>query len=240
MLYTQYFIYGLVVFEINIERQIAASDVNADGLVLTIRDLIYLYRVIIGDVLPYPKASAGLPTDTAVFVQDTFWQTVSVEYPDSLAAANLTFDGPVTPTLAVSDMTLIYETKENATYVLVYPLGIEKSSFGEGLLLTYTGSGTLTSVAVADYYDAEIATGISVIAGYLCGDADGSGACDIDDVVYMVMFIFSAGPPPYPLAAGDVDCSGVVDIDDIVYIVEHIFSGGPPPCDLDDDGIPDC
>ena len=66
---------------------------------------------------------------------------------------------------------------------------------------------------------------------YIPGDADGSGTVDIDDVVYLVNYIFSSGPPPYPLEAGDADCSGTVDIDDVVYLISYIFSGGPAPCE---------
>jgi hypothetical protein len=65
---------------------------------------------------------------------------------------------------------------------------------------------------------------------YICGDADGSEAVDIDDVVYLIAYIFSGGPEPYPMEAGDADCSGTVDIDDVVYLVAYIFSGGPEPC----------
>jgi hypothetical protein len=75
---------------------------------------------------------------------------------------------------------------------------------------------------------------------YVTGDADGSGGIDIDDVVYLITYIFSAGPPPMPLAAGDADCSGGVDIDDAVYLITYIFSGGHAPGDPDGDGSPDC
>jgi hypothetical protein len=75
---------------------------------------------------------------------------------------------------------------------------------------------------------------------YVTGDADGSGDVDIDDVVYLISYIFSAGSPPMPLAAGDADCSGGVDIDDAVYLISYIFSGGYPPGDPDGDGSPDC
>jgi hypothetical protein len=66
---------------------------------------------------------------------------------------------------------------------------------------------------------------------FLCGDADDSGGVDIDDVVYLINYIFGGGPPPEPLEVGDVDCSGEVDIDDIVYLIQYIFGGGPVPCD---------
>jgi len=75
---------------------------------------------------------------------------------------------------------------------------------------------------------------------WLCGDVDGSGAVDIDDVVYLIGYIFSGGPAPQPHASGDSDCSGDVDIDDVVYLIGYIFSGGTAPCDTDGDGEPDC
>lgn len=75
---------------------------------------------------------------------------------------------------------------------------------------------------------------------YVCGDADASGSVDIDDVVYLIAYIFSGGPAPSPLASGDADCSGGMDIDDVVYIIAYIFSGGNSPCDPDGNGTPNC
>jgi hypothetical protein len=75
---------------------------------------------------------------------------------------------------------------------------------------------------------------------YICGDADASGAVDIDDVVYFINYIFAGSPEPVPCESGDVDCSGAIDIDDVVYLISYTFSGGSGPCDTDDDGAPDC
>jgi hypothetical protein len=65
---------------------------------------------------------------------------------------------------------------------------------------------------------------------YPCSDANMSGEVDIDDVVYLINYIFISGPPPDPLESGDADCSGDIDIDDVVYLIAYIFSGGPEPC----------
>jgi len=64
----------------------------------------------------------------------------------------------------------------------------------------------------------------------LCGDADGSGEVDIDDVVYLIAYIFSEGSPPVTEIGGNPDCSGSADIDDVVYLINFIFSEGPDPC----------
>jgi len=71
---------------------------------------------------------------------------------------------------------------------------------------------------------------IGDVCDFICGDADGSGAVDIDDIVYLVAYIFSGGPAPNPIELGDADCFGDIDIDDIVYLISYIFSSGPEPC----------
>lgn len=75
-----------------------------------------------------------------------------------------------------------------------------------------------------------IFTGNLIADEYPPGDADGSGAVDIDDVVYLINNIFAGGPAPVTLEAGDADCSGDIDIDDAVYLIAYIFSGGLEPC----------
>jgi hypothetical protein len=75
---------------------------------------------------------------------------------------------------------------------------------------------------------------------YSCGDADSSGGTDIDDVVYLIAYIFSGDQEPVPYESGDADCSGEVDIDDVVWLIAYIFSGGSAPCDTDGDEAPDC
>jgi len=74
----------------------------------------------------------------------------------------------------------------------------------------------------------------------LCGDADLSQSVDVDDVVYLISYIFAGAPAPCPIGIADTDCSGGVDIDDAVYLISYIFSSGNAPCDIDGDGYPNC
>jgi hypothetical protein len=68
------------------------------------------------------------------------------------------------------------------------------------------------------------------VCPYVCGDASGDASIDISDAVYLIAYIFSGGPAPYPLPAGDANCDSAVDISDAVYLIAYIFSGGPAPC----------
>ncbi|MDX9859029.1 MAG: FlgD immunoglobulin-like domain containing protein [candidate division Zixibacteria bacterium] len=52
LLFTNYFLFGSTVFTVNIVQQIEATDVNADGITLTVADLTYLIRVVVGDASP--------------------------------------------------------------------------------------------------------------------------------------------------------------------------------------------
>jgi hypothetical protein len=58
---------------------------------------------------------------------------------------------------------------------------------------------------------------------------DGGPNIDISDLVYLVDYMFTGGPPPPCMEEGDVNGSGAIDISDLVYFVDYAFTGGPPP-----------
>jgi hypothetical protein len=83
-------------------------------------------------------------------------------------------------------------------------------------------------VIVADYCHADTAS--IQVETYLCGDVDSSLTVDIDDVIFLISYIFLGGISPQTIESGDPDCSGEVDIDDMVYLLTFIFLGGDAPC----------
>jgi hypothetical protein len=80
----------------------------------------------------------------------------------------------------------------------------------------------------ADTVDASL-----YVQEFVCGDVNASGAVDIDDVVFILQYMFLGGPAPQPLVSADVhryDCPNVtVDIDDVTHLIMWIFADGPPP-----------
>jgi hypothetical protein len=138
VMFTNYFIAGIGAFGTHIQGSIAASDVNADGISLSVADLVYLIRVIVGDAQPYPKLS---PVAASYTVRNNV-VSVNVE----AGAAALRFSGNVTPALLADGMEMkyLYNAEQNATSVIVYSLA--GNSF-EGAIVE--ANGALQSIEVA-------------------------------------------------------------------------------------------
>jgi hypothetical protein len=146
VLLSNYFVYGMGVFTINVQGQIAASDVNADGIALSVADLVYLIRVVVGDALPYPKLS---PVTAEI---SNVGGVLSVD--QSMGAAYVVVEGQVTPTLLASgvDMKFAYDAAENVTRVLV--VGMTQGAAFEGNFLQVNGA--VRSIEMATYYGAPV------------------------------------------------------------------------------------
>ncbi|MEE8404255.1 MAG: M14 family zinc carboxypeptidase, partial [candidate division Zixibacteria bacterium] len=70
---------------------------------------------------------------------------------------------------------------------------------------------------------------VSVADAFIKGDANSDGEINLLDLVYLVDFIFRAGPAPDPLLAGDANCDDETNILDLTYLVDYVFRGGPKP-----------
>jgi len=153
--FISYFIVGPDAFGDHLTCSRVATDINGDGYELSVADLIYLYRVIIGDAVPDPVVEKGGAV-VATFIQDDDAQVVSFDYPDSLAAIHLVFDGEIVPTLLLEAEGIImdYGFNDGLTRILIAPeISSEMPSFTttEGPFLSYTGSALLIEADAADY-----------------------------------------------------------------------------------------
>ena len=116
VLFTNYFVFGIGVFGDHYEASAAASDVNADGLPLSVGDLVYLVRVIVGDASPYPKV---VPTAKVDLVNRSGVLTVTGE--DRIGAAFAVVAGSINPTLLADNMEMLYATdNEGNTRIMVW------------------------------------------------------------------------------------------------------------------------
>lgn len=152
VLYTNYFLKGIIAFPaLGREGAIAASDVNADGRTLTVGDLVYLLRIIVGDALPYPKLAPFASGATVNFANGS----VSTESASEIGAVYATFTVNGAYTVASNtDMQVESAEVNGELKVLVYS-GLSNLSnrltAGSNNLFTVNGDVELKSVEVADY-----------------------------------------------------------------------------------------
>ncbi len=232
VLFSNYFVYGLGVFTVNIEDQIGASDVNEDGVPLTLQDLTYMRSYIWdGHDVPHHPPDPG---DTVFFSQNTVAKTVSLTYTDSLRSVYMIFEGDLLP-WGTED----YFDGQYTRVIIgcgMWPYD-DSTIFEQDSLFFYTGEGTFVAAyAAADGYT-PIPTAIVGFAGDCClhkgnVDNDPSGELDIADLVYLVDYMFEDGPEPPCMRQADVIEDWSIDIADLVFLVDYMFNGGPaaPPC----------
>jgi hypothetical protein len=70
---------------------------------------------------------------------------------------------------------------------------------------------------------------VVILPPFLCGDSDGNETISVADAVYIINYVFSGGPAPYPIESGDANADGDVTVADAAYLINHIFKGGPEP-----------
>ena len=241
LMFTNYFVYGSNAFTSDPPRQVLSTEVNGDGLELTLSDLIYLSRVIVGDTFPAgsPPISA---VDTALLVQDFSTHSVALQYPDSLSAIYLVFDGYVEPLGATfPNHYLGYDSDGNFTRVIIYPIPSGQfstmRSLGSQNLFYYSGDGTLVGAEAAGDGVQDIHTEISLQGAQPCCikrgniDHDPSGQIDVSDAVYLINYMFAFGAEPPCLEEANVNGSaeGRIDVADLVELIEYMFRQGPNP-----------
>ncbi len=116
VMFVKYFVVGLVAFGNHPAGSIAASDCNADGITLSVADLVYLLRVITGSAPPIPKLA---PIQANVDLTDG---VLSID--TEIGAAFVQVDGHVTPILLAENMEMKYghDADNDVTRILIYSL----------------------------------------------------------------------------------------------------------------------
>lgn len=169
VVFANYFLYGLSAFTIDVDAQIAASDINGDGII-TLQDFIYLIRIIEGVMMPLP--SPPLLTDdfsgVVGLIETDSSIIIRTQFEDSVGGMHFTFDSPdflsnddveikVYP--AAEHMDIGYEAQDGSLNILIYNLGdgpaTIDTSMADILEIIYTGEKPVLNLCSAAGYLAE-------------------------------------------------------------------------------------
>jgi predicted outer membrane repeat protein len=64
---------------------------------------------------------------------------------------------------------------------------------------------------------------------YILGDANADSVMELQDVVFIIDYLFANGTLPCPYHAADINCDGIVNVADVVCFVNCLFFERPPP-----------
>ena len=142
--FANYFTQGLSAFNINVHGQIQQTDINRDGLVLTLRDYVELLRWISGEACenpgPKPVSSSGVVKVTV--------RADTVFFERKAGAALFVFTGAADPKLLATNMTMSVGRREGKTFALVSSFKSERIYPGAVVLC----HAPLELVELAGYY----------------------------------------------------------------------------------------
>jgi hypothetical protein len=148
VMYVNYFMDSVSAFGNHVEGSIAASDVNADGIILSLEDLVYQIRIIVGDARPY----AYLPNTVAEITIRK--GRIFVNSPADIGAIFMVFAMSQTtggPVLDAPNMTMATTLRDGRLRVLVYDIGPDKIPAGTKDIMHIPGTATPASIEIAGY-----------------------------------------------------------------------------------------
>ncbi len=151
VMFSNYFMTGTDAFDDHATASISKSDVNGDGSLLDLADLVYLVRVITGDANPIQKPYPDSPLQLTLM-----GSTVSYDSPVDLGAVFLRFgvEGEIGPPIleaGAEAMDFKYHLDGDRLRILIYNIGTELIEVGDHDLVTITGDITLLGAKAATY-----------------------------------------------------------------------------------------
>jgi len=125
------------------------------------------------------------------------------------------------------------------TYFANHSLDAQDTLHVYTALITIMEGDAADLVAAAEaaqaWFNAEIRSSCGCCLPPIRGnvDLDSGDAIDISDLVYLVDYMFNAGPSPVCVEEANIDGDPAeqIDISDLVWLVDYMFTGGPPPAD---------
>ncbi|MEW5874478.1 MAG: dockerin type I domain-containing protein [Candidatus Zixiibacteriota bacterium] len=216
------------------------SDVNADGIPLTSADLVYLLRVINGDVATLPPPFPFCGTDTLDvecevsccpsprFIRGDIDCDGAVDSADIIAYESFFTNAVLPPCQKTTDVNAdgIPLTNSDLVLLIRYINGDDST-----LPAPYPECGTDTSDISCE---ATCCTPEKCSCAFQA-DPDSSSGIDSADLSVMIDCVyFACNPMPQevycPGPQMDFNCDGYVDSVDLAEMVDHVYFAGPGPC----------
>jgi len=196
-----------------LETCYSTTDINGDGIALSVADLLYLEQFVAGSgPPPQPLYQGDLNGDCIIDELDVDVFNCYIEQGMSC------FPEYPIPTCCHPDVfrSACCFFYEDACRVL----HVDNCSAAEGEFY-YTGIYCNPDPCPC-----------------LCnpGDADEDENVNLLDITYMINFLYKEGPSPviFPICSGDANCDCAVNLLDVTYLINFLYKEGAPPCSCEE------
>jgi hypothetical protein len=228
-------------------RQYPASDINADGITVTIADLVYMWRVIINDAPPIPLAFQS-NNPASVSQTDIMSLGNASAHPGDTISVSLYLDNTL-PATGISSKIIFDSTL--LSIQSVDTVGTRLGGWNQVHPIVKPGAMFLHAMPVDDVPLPSLPPefGVLVNMNFSISDQAPVGVripIDFQNSPYWQLYWghYNAYTQdgtdfiqPTTLSGwiftdvirGDANCDGVINIADVVYLINHIFVGGPAP-----------
>ncbi len=153
VVFTNYFIFGRQALTINPEMQAAQSDINRDGLLLTIEDYVYMLRIVLGTMAPGAPIDPGF-TGILTFVETDSSIIVRSKFDMPVGAVHLCFHAPDLQGYNISGEAMSAFSGDSLKILLTDSIGTSERTLLE---ISYRGSlPNLAYCAAAGYYGEKV------------------------------------------------------------------------------------
>lgn len=234
-IFAGYFANGIVIFTIDTAAQIAATDINMDGILLSVADYVMMVRIEMGAGDP-PPADPDTSTTNVIYQYTDTGLTVLARFSRIPASMYLEYDFAAPPVytarLLQSGGAITMGTADAGLVVSMLITGMNDLPTGNYIPLVelaYQGDGP-TSIMGGVLGAAGDQGSLYADTLYCVGDVNDDGKLTVGDAVFIVAWIFRGGFIPPHMKAADANCDGTYNVGDAVFIVNYIFRSGTAPC----------
>ena len=84
-------------------------------------------------------------------------------------------------------------------------------------------------VARLDTSKVSVTDGSLTILTGICGDVNNNRLINIQDVTYLIKFLYQGGPPPPVPRLANCNGDSITNIKDVTYLILFLYKGGPAP-----------
>jgi hypothetical protein len=163
-----------------------------------------------------------------LIVTDPNGDSVGIDFPSTIPGASYDTTRDYNQDGENDDIALLPNRLSGCYMIRVFQEEGKKGSYSLGIRVD---GGNLNMLAKKYFLSnpADVDTFAPCVPQYMLGDVNADWMIDIEDVIFLLDYLFANNPTPNPIGRADATCDGVIDLADVLYLINYLFKGGTVP-----------